>query len=281
MNTNQLVAAEFDKQTLLRVWFAREPLLARFCLVVLAFIPLISLGAVYDERTLHGINIWIKPLKFNISIAIYLGTLVWFSGWIDRAVMRSVYYRIYTYILVGSMLVLFAWLYSAALLGESAHYNRTHPIFAPLYSLMGLVSVIFTSGTVVVGYLIARNVHSPLTTYFRYAVVGSLIISFVCTVVIAGELASMDSHWIEGTPSDESGLPFFGWSRDGGDLRVAHFFSLHAMHVIPLASLLPLPGRLADYPRLLISIISLLYVGFILFVYFQAKQALPFLPWLG
>ena len=37
-------------------------------------------AAAIDGRTVLGINVWIKPLKFAVSIAIYLVTLAWLLG---------------------------------------------------------------------------------------------------------------------------------------------------------------------------------------------------------
>jgi sugar lactone lactonase YvrE len=39
-----------------------------------------------------------------------------------------------------------------------------------------------------------------------------------------------------------NGIWLMKWSRDGGDLRVAHFFGTHAMQVLPLLTAL-LPAR--------------------------------------
>ncbi len=263
------------------LWYWREPLLARTTLIVLALIPLLMVAASIDERTINGVNIWAKPIKFNVSIVAYLGTLTWFAGWVNDAVVMRFSYRVYVRVLCGTLLFMLPWLYSAALIGEPAHFNRDHPILAPMYSLMGVVSVLFTTGAIVYAVLIANNRKSPLPAYFRHAVVCSLAISFIFTVVMAGELASMDSHWIGGTASDENGLWLFGWSRDGGDLRVAHFFALHAMQILPLVALISLPSIFATRPRLSAAILSLLYCGFLLYVYLQAKNGSPFLAFVN
>src|SRR5262249_55542104 len=39
------------------------------------------------------------------------------------------------------------------------------------------------------------------------------------------------------------GLPVVNWSTKGGDLRVAHFFGIHALQILPIA------GWLIDQPK--------------------------------
>lgn len=262
-------------------WYRREPLMANYTIGVLFLIPVLLLVASVDERTLNGISIWTKPLKFNVAIVLYLGTLVWYCGWIDQRFKDHVVYQIYLHVLCGTLLFMLPWLYGAAVLGEPAHYNRTHPVLAPMYAIMGVVSVVFTTGTIVVGVLIALNKQSSLTPFLRHSIAWSLYISFVFTVYMAGELASLDSHWIGGSQTDEHGLWGVGWSRDGGDLRVAHFFSLHAMHIIPLIAILTARTAAVRRPGQSAAIICTAYCALLFFIYIQAKNGQAFLPWLG
>ena len=55
--------------------FAREPIFAGTALMMLALMPPTLLAMALDARTLDGVNVWIKPLKFEIALELYLGTL--------------------------------------------------------------------------------------------------------------------------------------------------------------------------------------------------------------
>ncbi len=100
------------------------------------------------------------------------------------------------------------------------------------------------------------------------------------TLITAGTLSSMNGHWIGGTPSDAAGLPLMGWSRDGGDLRVAHFFATHALDFIPLAAwvIFKILGREATGMG---RIITAMFTGLVAFTFVQALMGKPFLPLLG
>lgn len=49
-------------------------------------------------------------------------------------------------------------------------------------------------------------------------------------------MSSQVNHWVGGVASDAGGLPLFGWSRLGGDMRVPHFVGVHATQAVAFAA---------------------------------------------
>ena len=123
----------------------------------------------------------------------------------------------------------------AAARGDRLALQHATPLAAWLYQLMGGFAVVLTSITLVYGVLIARSDRAPRDPALRAGVVIGLVMTFVLTMVFAGYLGSNGSHFVGGGGSDAGGLALMGWARDGGDLRVPHFFGTHAMHVVPAA----------------------------------------------
>jgi hypothetical protein len=145
---------------------------------------------------------------------------------------------------------------------------------------MGIAAVLITSASAVYAFHVARNSATGLTPAVKEALVLGLALVLPLTLVTAGTMSGMGTHFIGGTPSDAGGFPVMGWSRDGGDLRAAHFFATHALHFVPALGLLAavLLGASRRAPA---RLIAASYAGFVLFLFVQALMGRPFLPGIG
>ena len=168
------------------------------------------------------------------------------------------------------------WIGGAAAVGTASHFNSEVPFLASVYPVMGALAIFLTSASLFYGLQIAFNSGSGLGPAMRLGVSGGLILTFVSTVLVAGYLSSNGGHHVGLPGGADVALPVLGWSREVGDLRVAHFFATHALHAVPLMSfifVLVLPQRAA----LALSLTALcLYSGLIAYTFLQARSGLPF-----
>jgi hypothetical protein len=82
-------------------------------------------------------------------------------------------------------------------------------------------------------------------------------------------------HWVGGVASDSAGLPLLGWSTTGGDLRVAHFWALHAQQALPLFGAIVSTTR--PQARTVVVLAAAAYVGLIAFTFVQALAGRAFI----
>jgi hypothetical protein len=251
----------------------RQRLLALFglvCLVltlpVLALIPL-------DERTLHGVSVWVKPAKFLVSIAIFSITAAWFWSYVrpERRGSRALRWSAWTIVVAGGLeLAYIGWQASQ---GLDSHFNMTTPFHAIMYALMGVSAVALVGTTLPLAWEIARRPAAGLRRDFVAALVIGLLLTFLLGGGLGGYMSSGTGHDV-GTSGGN--FPIFGWNRLGGDLRVAHFFGIHAQQAIPLIAAAAAPLA----PRLRWAALAggtALYVAVTLGVFFQAVAGRPFL----
>ncbi|MBM3505277.1 MAG: hypothetical protein FJX65_15555 [Alphaproteobacteria bacterium] len=260
--------------------FRDEPRFASATLLlVLAIIPTLFAMAL-DGRTLNGVSVWSKPLKFEVALAVYFGTLAWFARWVSPEARASRGYRLFSGIVVSCVTAEMLWIVGAAAFGVASHFNVASPLMAALYGLMGLFAVTLTSAAPLYGVLIHRHRGNGLNPTLRLALTTGLGLTFVLTVLVAGFMASGQSHLIGGNGSDAEGLAFMGWARDGGDLRVAHFFASHAMHVIPAFGLLVAMLGI-KHGRAAVAAFSAAFIAFVVYVFAEALLGQPFLAVVG
>jgi hypothetical protein len=237
----------------------------------------------FEERTVNGINVWIKPNKFNLSLLMQLITIMWLWQLVEP-IKRSSRFAVglmATLAVSGLIEIVYIALQSAR--GRASHFNTQTAWEAFMYSgVMGVAAVILVLTTSIVGCLIWRHATLDARTHRGLYLGGALglFLGGIATLITASILASGQiagpGHWVGGVRSDIDGLPMVGWSTTGGDLRVPHFFATHLMQALPLA------GVLADryFPSKAVPFIGLACaVGLTVVVatYMQAVGGRPFI----
>ena len=253
---------------------ARQRLLAVFGLTLLLLTPL-ALGAqLVDPRTLAGVNVWVKPAKFLLSTAVFVLTLAWFFGYVreERRARRGLT------ILVATVLccAIFENVYIAlqAARGLESHFNRSTPFHAVMYALMGLFAMLLVATCLPLAREIARHPAPGLPPERRVAAVTGLVLTFALGGLLGGYLGSGPGHSVGAVGAQ---LPLLGWNRAGGDLRVAHFFGLHAAQALPLLAWVAGAAR----ARIRVAVVvagAAFYAVFTLAVFFEAVAGRPLLP---
>jgi hypothetical protein len=216
-----------------RLWSDAPVLTGLALFIALTALPLMA-AAMIDPRSFLDAPVWQKPLQFHLALSVYTITLAFFARFLPPGMTVDRRWRVYVGIVAFCILAELVWVGGAASFGIASHFNVDDPVMGAIYGVMGLFAAILTSASLVMGVAIWRNPASTLTPAMQLAIALGLILTFVLTLIAAGTMSSMPGHHV-GTPVTGARVPVVGWSREVGDLRVAHFLATHALHVVPLA----------------------------------------------
>ena len=226
-----------------------------------------------DLRVFQDESPWMKPIKFHYALGVYSVSLAFFARYMPLQTRQGRPWRWFTAAVVVAILGEVVWLSSAATLNTASHFNTTIPAFTAVYPLMGLFAVLLTSASLVMGISVLRNRATGLHPALHLAIAFGLILTFALTIPVAGYLSNHGTHFV-GTSTRT--LWIMGWSRDAGDLRVAHFLATHALHFVPVAGLLAVWLAPARATRL-VWLAAAAFAALVIFTFTQALQGQPFL----
>jgi hypothetical protein len=253
---------------------------------IMLFASLITLGlSVFDHRLFQGVSVWHKPWKFQISTVLYWWSLAWFISYFGTTEQFSLSRRFIVWMSLIAGLFEVVYISWQGAFGLASHYNTSSPFYGAMYTAMAVFAVLLTSTSGVLGYTVLRAHSQTYATSvaLRHAIGWGLIISSVLGIVtgaILGGRTNSGGHWVGGTTNDALGLMVLNWSRDGGDLRVAHFFALHAMQILPVMAVLFIcltPNMSPNTSKRFIWLLAAGYAGFCIFTLKQALSGTPFL----
>lgn len=245
--------------------------------------------SIFDSRLIIGAPAWVKPMKFAISITLYTGTLAWLLSYVEG------HPRLVRWIgglTALGFLVEIVGIFVQAARGVRSHFNVGTPFDAIIFGFMGWFVMVIWLMNIVTAVLLMRQKmeNRPFAWALRLGLlvtaVGA-ILGFMMTqptpdqlsAMQAGETVTIVGAHSVGVEDGGPGLPFLGWSTEGGDIRPAHFVGLHALQLIPLLGIFVnrrFSKRLSDGRRTaLVAIGGLGYLGFVLLLLWQALRAQP------
>ena len=222
-----------------------------------------------DDRSLRGANVWIKPMKFSLSIAVLALTTAWFIGHLPRERRSAPGVRAVVAIILVAGSFELAYITLQAGLGQASHYNVGDPLHALMYTLMGIGALVLTASQPLLAWQLHRHADTALAPAYRQAVVLGLVLAFVLGAGAGIPLSALP-------PAPGPGLPILGWSVVAGDLRPAHFLGIHAAQLIPLAGAAIVAAHVAN-PQTWVRVVAIGYVAAWLALLAQALTGVPLL----
>lgn len=247
----------------------QRPLMIAGAVSFVCFLILVIVSQ-FDSNEILGINRWIKPIKFLISIAIFVWTTAIYLNFL-KGFEKSVRFISWGMIFVFSVEMFI--IVMQTLRGTTSHFNVANPFDGMLFSVMGL-AIVFN--TMLAGYLLYLYFKADLN--LPGSIIWGMRLGLILFLFSSFEGGYMSVHLAHsvGVADGGAGLPLINWSTKGGDLRAAHFFGMHAFQAVPFFAY-TLEKYKVTSTTLWTFIFSALYFAFFSFILLQALLGKPIL----
>jgi hypothetical protein len=216
-----------------------------------------------DKREVSGVNTWTKPFKFFFSVAVFSWTISWYLDYLDKKVAV----KIYTYVVVVSMTIELLLISYQAARGVKSHFNINSQMDAMIFSTMGIIITIFTLWTFYIFILFMTQKRYQIPEGYLWGIRAGLFL-FIVFAFEGGIMASQLQHTV-GAEDGAEGMPLLNRSSRYGDLRIAHFFGMHALQILPIA------GYFLFKTKAKMFTFSLFYFLLVSFILIRALQGMP------
>jgi hypothetical protein len=261
-----------------KLWAESAPL-TTCCRLMRAAFVVAAIGVFVDARIITGVPAWLKPAKFGISTAIFAGTIAWLF---QSITIWPRFKRISGWILSIVLVLEVGIIDVQAGRGTTSHFNVADTVNFVLFQIMGAAIGVLLLLSAAIAYTLFRQRFANRTWGWSLRL-GALI--FVLGAASGGlmlrptvqqkralaaneKVLAIGGHSV-GAPDGGEEIPGLGWSMHHGDLRVPHFFGLHALQLLPFFGWLV--SRNHKRTRL-IFILAASYLAFIGILVWQALR---------
>jgi hypothetical protein len=204
--------------------------LVGFALLMLITLTLTYIWSLNDHRLIRDVGVWVKPMKFMASTALFALTTVWVLKVAHSHVDQTYAYDWIVALLVATSLFEVVYISYQASQGAGSHYNVSDSFHAFMFGVMAIAAVGLTASQAWLAWEIWKEQKSADIPVETLGVIIGLVLTFVLSTISGFMLGGNQ-------PPAGQGLPIVGWHLYK-DIRPAHFLGVHAQQLIPLWGLI-------------------------------------------
>ncbi len=230
----------------------------------------------FDSRTIANESVWLKPIKFGLSTALYLATLYWALGCLSEAWRQG---QAVWWVAVGAVLCsLFELVYigGQAAQGEASHFNVGTPFHAAMYGLMAVAAVLLVLCGGAIGVMAAIDIGANGSSIRRWSVAVAFPLSAALTILTGLSVGGRMTHHVGVVVEGAAQVPLTGWSLRVGDLRVPHFLAMHLLQAGPLFAWVVARGAGVGSGAAAVGVFCVLWSALTLWLLKLAREGKPF-----
>lgn len=238
------------------------PLLRGAIVLCLIAVPIALVLLGLDRRVLDDETLWLKPLKFYLSLALHGATVLvamrflpdsWQAHWTAKAGL----------FLFGAVIIYeLVFLTLQAGRGVRSHFNDTSAFDAIGGTIMAAGAGILVAVPLIVGAALAiATLRGGWSAAAQNPLPLALALGFILSGWLGGQtggaIGANGGPFVGVDPAAGPFMPLTGWSLSGGDYRIAHFLGVHAMQALPIAAVI----LLALLPSAVVAVLTLPLAG--------------------
>ena len=204
--------------------------LVSYGLIMLLALVFCYVWSLSDHRLIREVGVWVKPMKFMLSTALFALTTVWVLKVAHSDLDQIPVYPWIVALLVLTSLFEVVYISHQASQGSASHYNVSDPFHAFMFGVMAVAAVGLTFSQAWLAWEIWNEQKGADLRVETLGVIIGLTMTFVLSTISGFMLGGNQ-------PPSGQGIPIVGWHLYK-DIRPAHFLGVHAQQLIPLWGLI-------------------------------------------
>lgn len=256
------------------------PVLRSAIALCLVAVPITLVLLAFDRRVLDDEALWLKPLKFQLSLAVHGITVLLAARFLPELWQAHPITKVGLSVFGAVILYEAVFLSLQAARGVHSHFNDTTLFDAIGGSIMAAGAGVLVAVPLVIGAALAvATLRGGWAGLAANPLPFALALGFILAGWLGGQtggaIGANGGPFVNVDPAAGPFMPLTGWSLSGGDYRISHFLGIHAMQTLPIVTLI----LLVILPGAVVAVLTLPlaagWAGLTLFALSRAAEGLP------